>query len=254
MTRTPSGQGDLADLAAQFHHEWSGPHDPHTANPELLPVRLVRAAQRVLTVEGVGLSLFDQDFRVPLAATDHDASFAERLQFTLGEGPCLSAARRRQAVAADAEQLEARWPRYTEELFTRTPYRALMTLPFAIDDVSLGALDLYLTDPGALRAVPLADAATVTEQIAGVLLEAQAQNEDDLGDALAPGPSWLYSSTSQRRRAVWVASGVLMAKFGLSAEDAVALLRSYSYGNNATLDDTAHDILTGTLDPADLQP
>jgi hypothetical protein len=61
------------------------------AGPELLPVRLARAAVRVLPgVAGAGISvLADPGMRVPLGASDEDAATAERLQFTVGEGPCL---------------------------------------------------------------------------------------------------------------------------------------------------------------------
>ncbi len=56
--------------------------------PELLPERLARACARVLPVDGAGISLFfAEDRRLPLGASDHPASIAERMQFTAGEGP-----------------------------------------------------------------------------------------------------------------------------------------------------------------------
>src|SRR6478735_9204456 len=60
--------------------------------PELLPVRLAIACVRVLPVAGAGLSaLAHPDLRLPIGASDDVAGYVERLQFTHGEGPCLTA-------------------------------------------------------------------------------------------------------------------------------------------------------------------
>jgi hypothetical protein len=53
-------------------------------------------------VDGAGISLFfASDRRLPLGASDPDTAEAERLQFTVGEGPCLTSYVTGEPVLAD---------------------------------------------------------------------------------------------------------------------------------------------------------
>ena len=82
--------------------------DPGLAGPELLPVRLARACARMLPVDDAGLSLVDAaQQRVPLGASSDVAEVAERLQFTVGAGPCMTAQETRQPVFAVEDDLRA---------------------------------------------------------------------------------------------------------------------------------------------------
>src|SRR3954449_10762757 len=96
------------DIAAAYRAALGRLVDPDES--ELLPVRLAEAVTDVLAVDGAGLSLFDRDFRVPLGASSEAASQAERLQFTQGQGPCLSAGRQRRTLASDGADLSGAWP------------------------------------------------------------------------------------------------------------------------------------------------
>jgi len=55
----------------------------------MLPARVAIALTRVLPVDAAAISVLD-DLRVPLGASNADAEHAERLQITLGEGPCIA--------------------------------------------------------------------------------------------------------------------------------------------------------------------
>jgi hypothetical protein len=48
---------------------------------------------------------------------------------TTGEGPCLDAARTGRMVVTRGEEISRRWPRFGEQLFDRTPYVAVISLP-----------------------------------------------------------------------------------------------------------------------------
>jgi hypothetical protein len=62
-------------------------------------------------VAGAGIGvLADPGMRVPLGASDEDAATAERLQFTVGEGPCLQAHSSARPVYTPAAVFAARWP------------------------------------------------------------------------------------------------------------------------------------------------
>ena len=247
MTRSRRG-----DVRTEFRNALAATDAP--ADPELLPVRLAKAGAALLAVDGVGLSLFDGDFRVPLGANTDMATLAERLQFTQGEGPCMAAGIDHRISASDEAQLELEWPRYAEALFEQTPYRAILSVPLAIARGTRGAIDLFLVDSDGLEDVSLAEAARLADEIADTLR----QVNEDSGTAAYPSDSdqvaWLQGPGAQARSAVWVAIGILMAKFELTSADALALLRGFSYMQDVLLDDAAADLVAGRLSVDELRP
>ena len=201
----------------------------------------------MLGVDGAGLSVLDAAFRVPLGTSGELASVAERLQFTQGEGPCLDAARAQRVLVADAAQLDRRWPSYAAELFARTPFRGIVTMPLSLAASTKGAVDLFVTDERTLPAVTLADAITVADAVAEELSDtAQTSHSIDQwsGESI---PSWLTGPSAQQRRYIWIAAGIVVTRFDTTFEDALALLRSYAYGHGTDLDDLARSLVEGDL-------
>jgi len=221
--------------------------------PELLPVRLARACVAVLPVAGAAISLFHDDFRVPLGASDDAASCAERLQFTTGQGPCLEAVRQAEAVLADHEQIVECWPEYAQELFSRTPYDAVISLPLGIMGAASGALDLFLTAPPGLRRITLADATCVQARISEAFQHSRATTAAAENLSGMREPAWLHGPSARDRMHVWIAMGMVMTRFELVAADALALLRAYAYAASSTLDQLADELITGRRDLAELR-
>jgi hypothetical protein len=246
----PSTPGDIAD---QFQDAWSAADGPDAA-PELMAVRLAKACVAVLPVAGAGICLLYDDFRVPLGASDADASCAERLQFTTGQGPCLEAVRSGDTVLASAEKILGSWPAYGQELFARTPYAAVISLPLEISGAAHGALDLFLTDAPMMHQVSLADALAVQEQIVEAFQLADAMSDADENLSQEPEPAWLHGPSARERIHVWIAMGMVMTRYGLMAADALALLRAHAYGTGTTLDQLTEGLLSGQQDLAELQP
>jgi hypothetical protein len=166
--------------------------------PALLPERLARACAEVLPVDGAGIGLFfGSDRRLPLGASDPVSAEAERLQFTVGEGPCLTCHATDDLEVADAATMFPRWPGYFDALLGRTPIRGTLSLPLSDDLQGIGALDLYVVPPRATATVSLRDARTIGQQIAAVL---QAQSRQ--ARAASEGPAWLDAPAAKRRSQV----------------------------------------------------
>lgn len=236
------GDGDLTRtaIAVRFRAVFQQVADPQLAGPELVPARLARACATVLDIDGAGLSVMDDDFRIPLGASDEPASVAERLQFTQGEGPCLDAARDRQVLVADSKQIDQLWPSFGAELFARTPFRGIATIPITLAASTKAALDLYLIDERALASVRLADAAAVADAVGEALRASDAETKESVDQWTGqPIESWLTAPSARQRRFVWFAVGMVMSKFRNTAPDSLALLRSYAYGHGIDLDDLA---------------
>lgn len=86
----------------------------------------------MLPVAGVGVSVFGSDgHRMPVGASSEPAADAERLQFTTGQGPCLTAAHAGHVTLATEAVLARRWPQFYDRLFRQTPFRAVTAIPVA---------------------------------------------------------------------------------------------------------------------------
>jgi len=228
------------DVSAQIAVLALASNHPDLPGPELLPSRLMRACAQVLPVTAAGISFFPgYHRRVPLGASDDDAVLAERLQFTVGEGPCLTAHGKDRAVLATAEILAQRWPAFHSELVLKTPYRAILSLPIDNDEFDGdAAVDLYFTDPhpGITGAV-LEDIQNATDMV-GSSLAAHL----GLVDASSAEPVWLTTGGARARSQVWTAMGMINVALHLGPADSLAMLRSYAYSHNATIDDIARSI------------
>ena len=227
--------GDLAAIALRLV---AAAGDDGEANPELLPVRLAQACAQALGVDGAGLSLFIGDaMRVPIGASDDDAGLAERLQFTLGEGPCFTAHHDGAPSCSTDEVLMARWPLYHQELTVHTGYHGVVCMPLRRGMQGMAALDLYFRSPEFPVDLQWDQVELAAELISELLTD---MPHDRTGDQTPP---WLQNPFVDRRATVWVAIGMLNAGLNLNSPDALATLRAYSYGHDRTVDDTADDLI-----------
>ena len=236
-------------IAERFASALAEVTDPALAGPELLPVRLARACARTLAVDDAGLSLVDaSQQRVPLGASSDVAEVAERLQFTVGYGPCMAAQETREPVFAVEEDLRRRWPVFTELLVAETPFRAVVALPLQPALAGAGAIDLYFRTSSEVLDLEVFEAMAVGELVTSALSDAAVWSEW----TPAEGPEWMHGPAPQRRAAVWEAMGKLSVELELSAPDALTLIRAHAYAGGVTVDDVAEDLLSGRLTAADL--
>lgn len=237
-------------IAGRFQEALVAAEEPGLGGPELLPVRLATAAARMLEVPGAGISLIDSAHRrVPLGASSEQAATAERLQFTTGEGPCMTAQEIRQPVFAVEEDLVRRWPVFADLLLGRTSFRAVVALPLLPGLVGDGAMDLFFTRTDEVTDLDVFDALAVGELVTSALSEAAVWSTWAPDD----GPAWLHGPAPRRRAAVWEALGLLGMELDVTAPAAIALLRLHAYGSGRSVDDVAADLLAGRLHPARLR-
>lgn len=211
----------------------------------LLPDRLARAATTALDVPGAGLSYtLLPDRRLPLGASNTMAATAERLQFALGEGPCLSAQRERGTIVADQPMLEARWPVYTHQLTAQTDYRSVIAVPVGGPLSGVAAIDIY-----SQSARPHPSTLEHTQLIADLIGAALATAITGDPDRFLGAPSSLTTPPVTDRRRVWLAVGHLAAQTNYINTAALARLRALAFGLGLDLETTADRILSGELEP-----
>jgi hypothetical protein len=238
-------------IADRFAEEVHAAGHRGLAGPELLPERLVRAAAAMLPVAGASLSLLEGgDKRVPLGSSSPEAAVAERLQFTVGDGPCMTAQRLGEPVFAPEDELRRRWPQFTEQLFARTPFRGIVAFPLQQALSGLGAIDLYFRRGERMAQLEVFDAMAVGELITAALSEAAVFSDWSADE----GPEWLHAPAPRRRALVWQAMGRLSLQLHVEGPEALEILRSHALAEGRELDDVAVDVLADRLDADALRP
>jgi hypothetical protein len=137
---------------------------------------LLLACIAAVGVDGGGMSLVSATgTRQPLYGSDDTAQVMERLQYTVGEGPCVDATVSGSPVLVpDIDEpgsgVSLRWPAFLAEA-AKADLRAVFAFPVRIGAISLGAIDLYRRSPGPLGREDLAPTLTAVDTIAVALLD-----------------------------------------------------------------------------------
>lgn len=203
---------------------------------ELLHRIVVLALEHLETCNGVSLMLIGRGGRMSSPAfTSMEAFESDRAQYETGEGPSLESIREHRTVLIDDLATEDRWPAYRSRVLGLGVRSLLGVRLFVLGD-TMGALNLYASQPHAFerRSVLLSE---VFASHAAVALKA-AISEAGKEAAL------------QTRDIIGQAKGVLMAREGLTADDAFARLRDLSQRLNRPLRDIADETATAGEPPA----
>ncbi|TKJ19042.1 hypothetical protein A6V29_10560 [Blastococcus sp. CCUG 61487] len=186
---------------------------------------------------------------MPLGAAPEEAALAERLQFTVGTGPCASAESCRHPVFAVEEEMLRRWPVFAGLLHRETPYRAVVALPLELGLSGSAAIDLYFRRSADVAALDVFEAMAVGELVGSALSDAALWSTW----RAERGPDWLHGPTPQERTAAWAAVDRIAAELGVGPDTAVALLRARAYVLGVPADQVAADVRSGRLPVSDLQ-
>jgi diguanylate cyclase (GGDEF)-like protein len=138
---------------------------------------LVKRIVDVLPVTAAGVTLIDPGSEPQyIAASSPSALRYEKLQTELGEGPCLAAYRRDEALSVPDLRVEDRFPRFAPRAL-ESGLTAVFTFPLRHDDVQMGALDLYRDTVGALSPEVMTAAQTLADVAAAYLINARARSD-----------------------------------------------------------------------------
>lgn len=208
----------------------------------VLAGRICQACVDGLGVDGAAISLLtERPSRKTLWATDPMATRLEELQFTLGEGACIEAARTGRPVLVPDVGAEAAggssWPIFAAAVAEDPRVGALFALPLQLGTINLGVLDLYRTRPGPMTGAELREAVCVADTAAIMLLGLRT----DPGDG-----QWLDSSWTSYAE-VHQATGMILAQLGVGAQEAFARLRAHAFAEDRLLREVARDVVARRL-------
>jgi GAF domain-containing protein len=204
----------------------------HTLDETLQTITEV-ARRSIPGFDNVGITVIDGSGKiVTRTASDPLVNTLDELQYTLEEGPCVETLRGSPIVTAAHVRHDQRWPRYVPAA-ARHGLRSQLAVALSPDgDGVVGGLNLYSTvaddiDPEALSLAELfaAHAAIALGHI---------REREQLNEALGT------------RKTIGQAIGIIMERYQMSEDRALAyLVRASSHGN-IKLRDVARELVDQT--------
>jgi len=166
------------------------------------------------------------------AATDAVVWEFDRIQYDLGEGPCVSAMRETPVVAVPHARHDQRWPVFMPRALKLGLRSQLAVRLFLDEEGTMGALNLYSTSQEEIDP----DAEHVAELFASHAAIAlhQAREVEHLNQAL------------ESRKVIGQALGIVMERYGLDENHAFAFLLRASSTSNIKLRDIAAQLVVDT--------
>ncbi|MEU7791108.1 GAF and ANTAR domain-containing protein [Amycolatopsis sp. NPDC049159] len=208
-------------------------------------MRVCQACVSLLPVDGASISIMlGTQHRQSLYASDPVVEHLEDVQFSLGEGPCFEAFDTGRPVLVPnlAERVDHTWPMFAAEV-PPEQVGAIFAFPLRRGAARFGAMDMYRRTPGWLSPADLATALQIVDIATSALLAVSATGpEGEISE------EWL-TELVRDRTVVHQATGIVVAEFAISAEQALARLRGYAFANGRRIQGLAEDLVAGRLHP-----
>jgi GAF domain-containing protein len=206
----------------------------------------VQAAQLIADSLSCGITLRRGGQNETVACSDEAAGHVNGLQYTLGEGPCLTALADGVPVYSRDLAAEARWPRFAPQAVA-SGIQSALSLPLIAQEQVIGALNLYARGRDAFGETETRLAGKFAENAAGALalgqrLVSYAALTDQLRASLAS------------RAVIDQAVGIIMGQEHWAQDKAFAALRAASQNRNVKLRVLAEEIVTGVAGEAPTPP
>jgi GAF domain-containing protein len=225
---------ELLDALRTFTREIVNPYDPQ----ELLH-RLTDQAVTLTRSRSAGVMLAGHKGLGFAAASDDDAVEIELVQDRIQAGPCYDAftTNHRQAVA-DLRGTTT-WGEYRDRALALGS-RSVLGVPLHAAGQTIGVLNVYRTDAGTWGQGDI-DAAEVLASMAAayVMHASRSRSQNDLAEQL--------QYALEGRDLIGQAKGILIARHGLSADEAFEALRVCSQNTNTKLRDVAEKLVASQL-------
>ena len=193
------------------------------------------AVKAIPGADGAGLTLLEEGRSDTIVATAKFVSEIDDIQYGLGQGPCITAAREGQTVMCGSLGADPRWPRFGGRI-ARLGVHSVLSLPLITPDGVVGAMNVYAHDKHVFdeRAAELGEIFSVPAAIAVQNAQVLAQSQRlaaQLQEALAA------------RRTVDQAIGIMMSRSGGTEDEALGRLRALSQNEHQKLAVVARQIV-----------
>ena len=199
--------------------------DPHATLQRIVSL----AVETIDGCEHAGISVIEGRKVTSPASSDEVPAIVDRIQSETGEGPCVDAIKGHEVFQTGRLSKEERWPNFTPRAIAESHIESILSLRLFVAEGTMGALNLYSTQPNAFDDRDVA-VATVFAAHAAV--------------------AWSTSQTIENlkvgmvtRQLIGQAVGLLMVRQGITESDALEALRRASQRLNVKLRQVAESIV-----------
>ena len=241
MTETPPGSGLEAHTEAQdddLRESLAALSRLATGNLDLRDV-LTRVAQFAVAAipgaDGAGLTLLEAGHSDTIVATAPFVAEVDAIQYSIEQGPCITAAKEGRTVRSGALGDDTQWPEFGPRV-KRLGVHSVLSLPLLIPGGVVGAMNVYAHPVNSFddHAVEIGELFAVPAAIA-------VQNAQVLAQTKRLAHQLQAALTS--RAVIDQALGILMSRTGSTAEQAFDRLRDRSQTDNIKLRDVAQRVV-----------
>jgi len=195
----------------------------------------------VLDVAAAGLMLASPDGDLRVLASSSDAMrVLELFEIQADEGPCVDCYRTGlPSVNLKLDDVSGRWPRFGPKA-VEAGFRSVHSLPMRLRGQTIGALNMFRTDEGALGELDVAAAQALADVATIAILQHRAALEGEI----------LTNQLTQAlntRIVIEQAKGVVAERADLDMEQAFNRLRRHARNHNLRLADVAYSIATKAI-------
>jgi GAF domain-containing protein len=207
---------------------------------DLLTVLTSRSVE-LLEASAAGILLADPDGQLRvMAASTEELRLLELFQIQNHEGPCLDCFQTGAVVINDDLRDASPWPQFATESL-RAGFPSVCAIPLRLRDLTLGCLNLFMSEPMPLSAADVGLAQALADVASIAIVQDQtardaAIREDKLQHAL------------NSRIAIEQAKGMIAERARLDMDNAFARLRAFARNNNRGLTEVAESMIAGTSD------
>lgn len=188
------------------------------------------AAVEIPGAQCAGVTVTRNAKRIDTPAASHRWPIVlDQIQQRHREGPCLTAAWEEKTVHVADLESDNRFPMYRRDALAETPIRSIMAFELFIADETMGALNVYSTQPHAF-APETREIGLIFASHASVAWNT-ARRDEQFRKALAS------------RDTIGQAKGMIMERYGVDAVQAFALLRKLSQDSNVPVIQVAGELI-----------
>ena len=211
-------RASLADLAGLVMDSQPGGLEELLRHVAAFAVRAIPGA------DGAGLTLLEDGRPDTLVASAEFVKEVDRIQYSLGQGPCISAAADGRTVVSGSLQLERRWPRFGPRV-AALGVHSVLSLPLMGPAGALGAMNVYAHAKNSFdqRAIELGELFAVPAAIS-------VRNAQILAQTKRVATTLQSALTS--RSVIDQALGIVISRSGCNADEAFHKLVAISQAEN----------------------
>ena len=182
-----------------------------------------------------GVTLQRRKRTMTVAGSSPRAVALDRIEQSIGDGPCIAALRTKAIVLLADVDTDPRWPEYQQQLAVQG-CRSTLGVPLEIGEDAAAALNFFAADTGLFTEATVAEAAGFAD-LAGRALRLAVR----IGTAQARAAD--LQAAMEHRTAIDLACGVIMAQNRCSQDEAMGILTKVSSNRNQKLRNVAAEIL-----------